>query len=141
MNNPLCLLAVLLLFGGCASRQPVYNSTDLTIAGGIPDGYVWNRENGPDFDVWRATSAANEKPIAGVYVGGRPSYSRGSGTVTDGHFGSRRVKWEHSQSGLRADTLFTHDPGPCYGETKIHVWAAAETQSDLTQLLSSLTSA
>ena len=124
------LLAVTVAFCG---NQTSLSFPELEPVGGIPVGYTWKLENGPDFYIYRASTAKISDTQLAIYFGTAPQFIP-SATAT-GHAGTvsgHAVVWEHSvDNGVQqSDTVFPYRHSSAHEELKIHAWVRApETES------------
>jgi hypothetical protein len=135
------VLAVSVLGAASCGQPAPLSFPELEPRGGLPSGFVWQFQNGPDFYVYRATSPSLPRVQVGIYFGTAPERlpeSKDAGTP--GVVANQPVVWRHSfADGVhRADTALPYRHSPSSVSITVHAWVTAPTADDLTRLQASL---
>ncbi len=120
-------------------------SLDLMPKEGLPDGYIWHFEPGPDFYTFRAHHPGKEQAGVGIYFGRHPNLQVPADCPKEpGRVGPIEVSWfsmEPEQDGqprFERHTLFGSAPQGAQDPVWIHVWVFSDAQADLAALQSGL---
>jgi len=112
---------------------------------GLPDGYAWLFEPGPDFYTFHAHHPEKERSGAGLYFGRHPNLQVPEECPEEpGRVGPTEVSWscvESEQDGgplFERHALFGLTPRGSEDPVWVHVWIFSNTQAELTALLSGL---
>jgi hypothetical protein len=138
------VLGVAVLLAACArtGSQPF---PELEVVGGVPSGFTWQFQNGPDFYVYRATSSTQPESVVGVYFGLHPSFSPNAKASPEaGSFAGRAVAWEAPARPahlLRRDALVPYRYNSSSLELKLHLWVQASSREQLAELMGTLSGA
>ena len=135
---------VAVLLAGC-TRAGSQRFPELEIVGGVPSGFTWQFQNGPDFYVYRATSSAQPESAVGVYFGRAPSFHPNAEASPEvGSFAGKAVAWEapaRPAGPLRRDALVPYRHNYSSLELKLHLWVQASSKEQLTELMAALSGA
>jgi hypothetical protein len=135
------MLGVAILLAACNRAGPP-RFPELEVVGGLPPGFTWRFQNGPDFYVYRATSAAQPESEVGVYFGRAPSFSSNAEASPEvGSFAGKAVAWEapaRPAGPLRRDALVPYRHNSSSLELKLHLWVQAPSKEQLSELMAAL---
>lgn len=116
--------------------------------GGIPDGFAWQKEPGPDSVVFRAMSREEPEAGFGMYVGLHPSFKGADASCKRAGFvAGLAVRWcpekpnDEDSSATFVQTLLEYSPCDTCLPLQLHIWVGAPTHVRLEELLAGLGSA
>lgn len=104
-------------------------------------GFAWEFQLGPDFFVCRARPTDGGRQSFGVYQGFAPNFHPENGERREsGIVGGHDVTWyaitrDDTGFNLAQETMFDLEPLPDGAAPKAHVWAYADTEEQLAQML------
>jgi|ERR1019366_2778564 hypothetical protein len=138
------VFGVAVLLAACTRTGPQH-FPELEVVGGVPSGFTWRFQNGPDFYVYRATSSAQPESEVGIYFGRAPSFSPNAEASPEvGSFVGKAVAWEAPARPahlLRRDALVPYRHNSSSLELKLHLWVQASSREQLAELMGALSSA
>jgi hypothetical protein len=113
---------------------------------GLPKGYTWILQEGPDFDVYHANKLGDETSGIGIYLGNMPNYFYDAKDLPceSGRILSREISWvvmdgtEETVHPFFRETVLNYRHGVGFLYTEVHVWAYASQQDELDVILNNL---
>lgn len=118
---------------------------ELKPVGGLPDGYIWKFEDGPDFYLYYGTNLEDDSSGIGIYFGLHPDFSIPEDAEKDnGKVGAREVTWviydnyENYNRRYYFETLFEYKHDDDFFPISIHLWIYSNSDEELENLLKSL---
>jgi hypothetical protein len=125
-------------------RNPVGSGARFVPEGGIPEGYSWQLDAGPDFDVYYAQNPTQGDAGVGMYLGRSPNFPESANSPCEsGRLLGTEVCWvvmdgsEEKTHAFYRTTLLKHQR-TMYHPIYIHIWVFAEDESELQLLMDSL---
>jgi len=111
--------------------------------GGVPSGFEWEFDQGPDFYMDRATRPNDEQTVAGIYFGLHPNRFIASDLAkTEGEIvASWAVTWAVSdppRCRLRRETYLPYQQSPRHLGLQLHVWVTAADELQLREVMEAL---
>jgi hypothetical protein len=145
MKPHLRIAFVVAVLSVACARTESQHFPELEVVGGLPSGFIWQFQNGPDFYVYRATSPTQPEGEVGVYFGRAPSFKPNAEASPEiGSFAGKAVAWEAPAQPvrpLRRDALLPYRYSGTTLELKLHLWVQATSREQLTELIHALSGA
>ena len=138
------LIGISLVIFRYLHENPVGRGVRFVVEGRLPEGYVWEHTQGPDFDIYHARALGSQEAGIGVYLGHHPDFPYQADHLLCDEVRILGVSscWViEEESGVKPTfyrtTLLEYQYG-IYAPIYIHIWVYADREEDLQSLLASL---